>query len=150
MCFYVSSGLLGEAELFSGSRTGQTTVTALDSFRCVEIPVDVNRQYLAENGEFAAWAAAALAGKLLQSTRRAAEWALCTAETRVCRYIASAACSGVFRDIMTDAASSAGVSYRHLYRIVGELCRAGVLEKTDSGYAVADARALRERCLFEK
>ena len=29
LCFYVSSGLLGEAELFSGSRTGQTTVTAL-------------------------------------------------------------------------------------------------------------------------
>ena len=150
LCFYVSSGLLGEAELFSGSHTGQTTVTALDSFRCVEIPVETNRRYLTENGEFAAWAAAALAGKLLQSTRRAAEWALCTAETRVCRYIASAAYNGVFRDVMTNAASSAGVSYRHLYRIVGELCRAGVLKKTDSGYIIADAQALQRRCLFEK
>ena len=68
------------------------------------------------------------------------------AEIRLCRYILDAADKLWFRDIMTDVACSVGVSYRHLYRMMGTLCREGILDKTASGYRICKPDVLAERC----
>ncbi len=145
LCFYVSDGLIGEAEFFLENKADSTTVTALDDFRCVCIPLDANEAYLAGNLDFAHAAAAALAEKLLQRAGDVVEATLYTSEIRLCRYILAASGGEYFRDIMTDVASSVGISYRHLYRMMGALCRDGVLEKTGAGYHICDRAALEQR-----
>lgn len=145
LCFYISEGLMGEAEYFSASQVGSTTVTALENLRCILIPIRNNGAYLDGNLAFTRAAAAALAGKLLQRANSVIENTLYSAEIRLCRYILDAAENGRFRDVMMDVACSIGVSYRHLYRMMGTLCRDGVLEKDHAGYRIRDLEKLRER-----
>lgn len=71
--------------------------------------------------------------------------ALYSSEVRLCRYILAASEGGYFRDIMTDVAYSVGISYRHLYRTIGTLCKNGILKKTTSGYRICDPEELKKR-----
>lgn len=64
--------------------------------------------------------------------------------TRIRSYILGAEETGIFRDIMTDTATSVGTSYRHLYRMMGELCSEGIFEKRPSGCRILDYRRLKE------
>lgn len=64
--------------------------------------------------------------------------------TRIRSYILGAEERGIFRDIMTDTAASVGTNYRHLYRMMGELCSEGILEKRPTGYRILDYRRLKE------
>lgn len=100
LCFYISEGLMGEAEYFSGSKVGCTTVTALENLRCILIPIHENKAYLDSNLDFTRVAAAALAGKLLQRANNVIENTLYTAEMRLCRYILDASDGDRFRDVM--------------------------------------------------
>ncbi len=145
LCFYVSEGLLGEAELFSDMAVGSTSVTALENFCCIAIPIEGNREYLNGNLGFSRTAAAELAKKLLRSTQNIMESTLYSSEVRLCRYILAASEGGYFRDIMTDVAYSVGISYRHLYRTIGTLCKNGILKKTTSGYRICDPEELKKR-----
>ena len=45
----------------------------------------------------------------------------------------------------TEVAQSVGISYRHVFRILGELCREGILERTKSGFRIRDRERLRQR-----
>lgn len=143
--FYVSNGLIGEAEFFSGCTLGDSTVTALDRFRYIAIPIAPNRAALEQNLAFTRCAAHALGEKMQKVGRIAAENTLCSADVRLCRYIRDAAIDGRFRDVMQDVASSIGVSYRHLYRMLADLCTDGILQKTSSGYRILNAEALAAR-----
>lgn len=147
LCFYLSDGLMGDLEMFLGeeARTDVSSVTAMGVLRCISIPISCNFEYLDSNLAFTKTAASELAKKLLQSANSVVESTLYTAETRLCRYILAASDGGYFRDIMTDTAYSVGVSYRHLYRMIGVLCDEGVLEKTDTGYKIMDEDGLRKR-----
>lgn len=69
-------------------------------------------------------------------------------------YILATEHNGVFREYLTDAAQSIGVSYRHVFRIIRRLCEAGILEKTGTGLRILDRGQLqkksgaREHCFF--
>lgn len=52
LCFYISSGILGDLELMIDSGLGSSTVTALNDLRCICIPVEENKQYLLNNLQF--------------------------------------------------------------------------------------------------
>ena len=143
LSFYQSSGLMGELEFFSGAEVGNTTVTALENLRCLLIPIAENRAYLDGSLAFTRAAAAELAGKLVHGDNNVIENTLYTAETRLCRYILDASEDDRFRDVMTDVAYSVGVSYRHLYRMVGALCREGILQKDRTGYRILDRERLQ-------
>lgn len=146
LCFYISKGLLGEVELFSDSSAAGTTVTAMSELHCIAIPTDRNKAYLLGNPSFTRIAASQLSEKLMQSTNRTVENTLYTAEIRLCRYILAAANNSLFRDVMTDVSYSIGTSYRHLYRMIGALCKDGILEKTNEGYRICDMEQLKKRC----
>ncbi len=145
LCFYVSAGLMGEAEYFSESEMGSTTVTALENLRCILIPIRENKAYLDQNLAFTRIAAAALAEKLLQRANSVIENTLYTAEMRLCRYILEDSEGDRFRDVMMDVAYSVGVSYRHLYRMMRALCQDGILKKDKTGYYICDRERLQER-----
>lgn len=145
LCFYLSDGLIGELEMFCRAETDTTSVTAAGTLRCISIPIAENFQYLDNNLAFTKIAASELAKKLLRSSNSVAENTLYDAGTRLCRYILAASDGGYFRDIMTEAAYSIGTSYRHLYRMIGALCKEGILEKTDAGYRIIDINRLKKR-----
>ena len=52
---------------------------------------------------------------------------------------------GRFRDVMQDIASSIGVSYHRLYRMLAALCTDGIPQKASSGYRILNAEALAAR-----
>lgn len=145
LCFYLSDGLLGDLELFFGAKTSASSVTALGMLRCIVIPIAANFPYLDSNLAFTKAAAAELAKKLFHSSNHVVESTLYTANTRLCRYILDASEGAYFHDIMTDVACSIGTSYRHLYRMIGTLCKDGILEKTNAGYRIIDRAGLEKR-----
>lgn len=145
LCFYLSDGLIGELEMFCNAETDTTSVTAVGPVRCIVIPIADNFEYLDNNLAFTKIAASELAKKLLRSSNSVVESTLYSAETRLCRYILAASDGGYFRDVMTDVAYSTGISYRHLYRMMGVLCKEGILEKTNAGYRIVDAKRLERR-----
>lgn len=145
LCFYLSDGLMGDLEMFCGAETNTTSVTAAGALHCIAIPVASNFAYLDGNLAFTKIAASELAKKLLRSSNSVVESTLYTAEIRLCRHILAASDSGCFRDTMTNTAHSIGVSYRHLYRMMGSLCREGLLKKTDAGYRILDGAGLERR-----
>lgn len=146
LCFYVSEGLMGELELFSGAEYGCSSVTSVSNLCCVSIPIHCNRTYLEGNLVFTKIAASELAKKLVQSSHSVVDSALYTAEVRLCRYILAAAEHGYFRDVMTDVACSIGVSYRHLFRMLGKLCNEGILVKKEAGYWIKQPSRLEALC----
>lgn len=145
LCFYLSDGLIGELEMFCETEADTTSVTAVGTLRCISIPIANNFEYLDNNLAFTKMAAFELAKKLLRSSTSVAESTLYAAETRLCRYILAASDCSYFRDIMTDVAYSIGTSYRHLYRMMGVLCKEGILEKSDAGYRIIDVDCLEKR-----
>lgn len=142
LCFYISSGILGDLELMIDSGLGSSTVTALNDLRCICIPVGENKQYLLNNLQFIRIVCKELAEKLQKDVDTTVIHTLYSGQTRLCRYILEASHDRWFRDIMSDVAYSIGISYRHLYRMIGKLCDDGILEKTDKGYYIKDINEL--------
>ncbi len=142
LCFYISSGILGDLELMIDSGLGSSTVTALNDLRCICIPVEENKQYLLNNLQFIRIVCKELAEKLQKDVDTTVIHTLYSGQTRLCRYILEASHDRWFRDIMSDVAYSIGISYRHLYRMIGKLCDDGILEKTDKGYYIKDINEL--------
>lgn len=127
LCFYLSDGLVGELEMFCKTETNTTSVTAMGTLHCISIPIACNFEYLDNNLPFVKAAASELAKKLLRSSNNVVENTLYTAEIRLCQYILATSDNGYFRDIMTDVAYSIGTSYRHLFHMMGVLCKEGIL-----------------------
>lgn len=145
LCFYMSSGIMGDMEMMANSDLGASTVTALENFRCICIPIEENKQYLMNNNDFLIKVSVELALKLQSDIEKTIVHTLYSAETRLCRYIIEASNDGWFRDIMTDVAYSIGTSYRHLYRMMKKLCDDNLLEKTETGYRIIDIDELTYR-----
>lgn len=145
LCFYVEDGMIGDMELFSKTNIVSSSVTVIDELTCIVIPVEENKDYLMNSLEFVRIAANEMSRKLYTSAESVVENTLYTAEIRLCRYILSAQVKGTFRDIMKDVAYSVGISYRHLYRMMGKLCKEGILEKKESGYKILDLEGLKKK-----
>lgn len=154
LCSYVSSGILGDIELMLDEKTAATTVIAVSEFSCIAIPVSRNREALKSNIRFINHIGRELSLKLLSRSDAHMASALLSSEERLCSYILATEHNGVFREYLTDAAQSIGVSYRHVFRIIRRLCEAGILEKTGTGLRILDRGQLqkksgaREHCFF--
>ena len=144
ICYYISSGILGDVELLTES-PAMNTVTALSPVRCVTIPVEQNRETLLGCPAFVLRMGREVSGKLRHSSHASILSALYTSEERLCSYLLMAERDGIVREYLTEVAQSVGVSYRHVFRILGELCREGILERTEAGFRIRDRERLRQR-----
>ncbi len=61
------------------------------------------------------------------------------------RYILQNSHRSLFRDTLTDVSCSVGMSYRHMFRLLGQLCEEGILEKRESGYCIMKKEELARR-----
>ncbi len=145
LCYYASDGMLGDVEFAAGESAATTTVIAVTDFLCAAVPLLENAELLKGNLAFMNRVADGLSRKLLRSCDAHVASALYTSEQRICSYILMARQNGRFREYLTDAAQTVGVSYRHVLRIMNALCEAGILSKTGSGYKIENMKALKNR-----
>ncbi len=162
LCFYVSDGMLGDLELMADyedaspadrgfdpaggascvKKTATATVIAVSSFECLLLPYAANRKEIRSNVVFLNQTARELSRKLMRSSENYTAMSLKSGEARLADYILRGARRDVFSDVLTDTACSVGVSYRHMFRILDQFCRNGILEKKENGYYIRDRQAL--------
>lgn len=147
LCYYVSEGVIGDVELVTDNYTATATIIAVTDFECIAIPYCQNAEILKQNISFMNLIGGELAKKLLLSTNNFLSAALCTGEERLCSYILNGSQNNIFNDILTDAARSVGLSYRHVLRILNQLCIDGLLEKRESGYRIVDREKLCQKAI---
>ncbi|SHI23932.1 cAMP-binding domain of CRP or a regulatory subunit of cAMP-dependent protein kinases [Sporobacter termitidis DSM 10068] len=145
LCYFVSSGIIGDVELMTGRREAFSTVQAATKLTCIVLPLSDYAAALKENIVFVNRIGKGLAEKLMQRGTNGAVTILQPLENRLCAYILQTSDGGVFRENLTEVAQLVGASYRHLLRCLDKLRREGILRKTPSGYQITDPRALRDR-----
>lgn len=147
---YISKGLIGEIELMVGLHTATSTTSAISELECIAIPFDRCRVELKHNIVFSNKIGQELATKLAHSADNFVSSALLPAKQRLCMYFLQNADGDIFRGMMTEAAASIGMSYRHLSRLVSDLCEDGVLQKEETGYRLLDTETLRKNAGLEQ
>lgn len=146
LCYYVSSGILGDVELMQEEKTASATSIAILPTTCITIPLLKNLKYLTNNLVFMNWVAKGLSDKLLNSSNAHIASALYSSEERLCSYILMSEHNGLFSEVLSDVSKSIGISYRHLFRVINDLCKQGILEKTESGFKILDKQFLQQKC----
>ncbi len=142
---YASSELMENLEVLCGMENAATSVVAVTDLVCVAIPWRANEAYLRGNLAFLNGLCRSLADKLLCTSSHISSASLRSCEGRLCAYLLEFSYKGVFSELLTEAASYVGMSYRHMLRILNRLRREGLLEKGPSGYRILDPAGLEAR-----
>ncbi len=145
LCYYLSDGMVGDIELMTGIQTASASMIAITDFECIAVFYQGHEVALKCNTVFLNKLGNELAKKLMRSSDSFVAAALHSGEERLCSYILQTSHNGIFSDILTDVSSSVGMSYRHMLRLLKELCRAGVLERRESGYRITAPDELTRR-----
>lgn len=145
LSYYISDGMIGEIEFAAHLDTAIATIVAITDFIYVELPCQGYEAQLRQNVVFLTKLAEGIAEKMLDSSNNYISASLCSGEERLCAYILKNAHKDMFTDILTDTSCSVGLSYRHMFRLLGELCEEGILEKRKSGYHIQDKEKLAAR-----
>ena len=145
VCYYLSEGTLGDLELMTGASEAYNSVIAITALRGIALPRAMCEGRLMETAPFLVHIGRELARNAVNNAWSYKNASLHTAEERLCAYIRETSYRGFFREVLTDAASSIGVSYRHLHRLLASLCSQGVLEKTPQGLRILDRERLEEK-----
>lgn len=142
---YISNGVIGDVELMTNRQTASTSIIAVTEFTCIALPCQIYAKSLKSNLCFLNRIGFALSEKLLHTTRSCQYTALHTGEERLCSYIAETSVNGLFCEALTDVSCSIGISYRHLFRILNQLCRDGIIRKLANGYRITNPEELAKR-----
>ena len=145
LCYYVSGGMIGDIEMMGSQSSALASMIAISPFECVTVEYMACLAELETNTVFLNRLGTSLSGKLVDTHISLVSAALHSCEQRLCSYILQASYRGVFSDVLTDAACSIGMSYRHLFRLLGQLCNDGVLEKRANGYRIKNMDLLVQR-----
>jgi len=145
LCYYISEGIVGDAELMTDAHISNTTISAITEFHCIGLPYAKYANVLKANLAFVNRVGRELAMKMYRSSRNSTVIALHSGEERLCAYILQADQGDVFAETLTDVARSIGTSYRHLLRMLSRLCAEGVMQKEVFGYRIMDRSELIRR-----
>lgn len=144
-CYYVSEGVVGDIELMAGLSTATATLVAVSELECLAIPYHIYWAELKENAGFNILLGRALAQKVLRNSDSFKYAALYSGQARLCAYILQMSYRQVFDVSLTDVSKSVGISYRHLHRLLSQLCADGLLQRQETGYCILDPQRLRQR-----
>ncbi len=142
LAYYISAGIIGDAELMSSSNTAGTTLVAVTDFVCIALPFKHYAKSLKNNVLFLNRVGAELANKLVRSSKNVVMHSLYSGEQRLCAYILETAKDEYFNDRLTDVAKSIGSSYRNMLRTIKKLCDRKIIEKIKGGYKIINRNAL--------
>lgn len=143
LCQCGSGDILGDVGFMTGCTVATTSVTAVSNTACFVIPLSKNSERLKACVPFLNYVGRSLAEKLLNRGDAQTATALAPAKARLCAYVLQTETSGFFREPLTETAQVLGVSYRHVFRLLGGLCKDGLMERTQSGYMILDRPRLR-------
>jgi CRP/FNR family transcriptional regulator, putaive post-exponential-phase nitrogen-starvation regulator len=145
LCYYISNGILGDIELMTNTYIATTSIIAITDFECIALPYQTYAKDLKSNLAFLNKLGSELSIKLLQSSENLVSAALYSGEERLCSYILQSSHNNLFNEILTDVSCSIGMSYRHMFRLLNQLCADGLLDKRDNGYLIIDRDELLRR-----
>lgn len=145
LSWYSEEGIIGDVELMSNSFCASTSVTTLSEFECIGIPYQSYGNALRQNIAFLNKIGLELSKKLIKTTMNCKSAALYSAETRLCICLLEASDGNMIRIPLTELASAAGTSYRHMQRIMRQLCDSNILRKDKNGYQILDRRYILEK-----
>ncbi len=142
LAYYISSGIVGDAELMSGSTIATTTMIAVTDFVCISLPLKHYATTLKNDVKFLNRIGAELANKLTKSSKTVVMHSLYSTEQRLCAYIVKTEKNGCFSETLTDVSKAIGSSYRNMLRAIKRLCDKKIIEKLNGKYKVVDRNAL--------
>lgn len=150
LCYYVQKGVLGDMELLSDEHRISSSVIAITPVQAIAIPYKENKVSLENNPVFMKHLAKDLALKLIESSHRYTASVLESAQQRLARYILESSRNDLFAEVMKDVSMSVGMSYRHMYRIIDQLCKHRILKKEKYGYRILDRERLKRIAAGDK
>ena len=139
---YISSGVIGDIELMSNLPQAKTTVSAITQLECIQLHYSLCRKELTHNIVFSNKLGRGLALKLANSADAYVSSALYTGKQRLCAYILKNANAEFFSDALTEISASIGMSYRHMFRLLEELCDQNILCREGRGFSIRNVSAL--------
>lgn len=145
LSYSVSEGVLGEVELVSETDVSTAAVIAETDIVCLAYPYWRARMACNRDIRFMKQIAKDLAAKLSRSTNHYLAASFSSAESRMCAYLLREMEESVYRGTLAKAAVATGISYRHMQRVMIQLCKDGVMCKDADGYRVLDYDELDRR-----
>ncbi len=142
LCFLQDFEILGHIELFADTDYS-TNVEAVTDVYCFALSLPIYKEKLFNDAKFLRYSAKKLAKTLLINNENASFNLLYPLETRLATYILLTADDGKFHDNLTTLAELLTTSYRHLTRVLSNLCEKGILVKTPKYYEIAKLEDLR-------
>lgn len=141
---YISDGFIGELEILNDIHDSIAEITAISDLQCIALPKEQFLKEFNNNIIFSNMMAKVLANKLLNSSNNYANSALYSAISRLAKYIIENSYNNNFADVLTEVATSTGMSYRHMFRLLDEMCQNRILEKTTQGYKILNLDKLNQ------
>ena len=136
LCVSKEGEILGDIGFLMGLNLASTTVTAETETELVLIPQKQNREMLIQCAPFLFRMGKGLAEKLLKRGDDQTSIALSKGKERLLYYIKENQMDGLFLKPLSETAKALGISYRHIFRLMKELCQEGKIESAEKGYRI--------------
>ena len=143
-CYYVQDGIIGEIELITGIVKTENNIIAVGEVECLIIDDRVIKEELKTNIKFLTSIGEELSKKMLKVADNFVSSALLGGEQRLCSYILQNSTDNYFYDNLTDVSYSISMSYRHMFRLLKQLCKEKILKKEKGGYTILDKKQLKK------
>lgn len=146
LCIYNEKGILGDLEIINLFPTYTMNVQATTLVQCIAIPcTNGNLNKLLESNAFLLRICKELAGKLNRCTKNSTCNILYPLEVRLCSYITLTQRKNIWSENLSEVSELLGTSYRHLLRIVGQLCQEKLIRKQGHEYVILQKEIIRQR-----
>lgn len=138
--------IIGEMELI-GTREHVIAVQAMEPCICISFSFNLCHEKLLTDSAFLLQLSRYLSIRVRRNTQNFVSMQAHPLEQRLCTFILSVSVDGCFSERLTETAEYLGSSYRHMQRIVENLCHKQVLTRTRKGYMINDFSYLEEHSL---
>lgn len=135
-------GIFGDLELLGGQDTTHA-IEVVEAAVCLSLPVAECREALLSDPVFMRAVATQLAERMVRNWRAFSSSQAFALRGRLAEFILMSSDGDSWREKLTDTALYLRVSYRHLVRVIAQLCDSGALEKTGRRYRISDRAMLR-------
>lgn len=143
ICFYNSFQVLGEFELLNDNIV-KTNIQAIDNVTCLAISTTKYKDVLLNDIKFLKFLCNDLCDKLVRSDINSSIHTSYPLVQRLASYIIFAKTKNNFLANYTNLAEFLGCSHRHLLRTLSNLCKKGILEKSNNSYIIKNIDYLKK------
>lgn len=133
--------IMGDMELI-GSIADDYLVQAVAPCIAIELDLRNCREQVLNDAKFLRLLARLFGNKLYRKDQHLSASQTLTTKQALAQFILLMQTGGIFSEPLTTTAQYLGVNYRHLQRVIAELCTSGILERLHRAYRICDTAAL--------